>query len=98
MIFGGQSKDTGCSSTVYAFHLQYNQWFKLFMLEPPAPRMNFCLAELVPGQVLIMNGLSKPTGGKALTDLWCLNTSFVPQELTQQERAKKKDLTGAIWT
>ena len=29
-VFGGQTKPSMCSSTVYAFHLDYNTWFKLF--------------------------------------------------------------------
>jgi hypothetical protein len=33
-----------------------------------------------------------------LSDLWCLDTSFVPQDLNEGERAKKKELTGAVWT
>ena len=33
-----------------------------------------------------------------LSDLWCLDTSFVPQELNEAERLKKKELTGAVWT
>jgi len=29
-VFGGQSKETTCSSVVYAYNLAYNLWFKLF--------------------------------------------------------------------
>ena len=45
-VFGGQTKEKVCNSTVYAFHLEYMQWFKLFQLSPPSPRINFSICEL----------------------------------------------------
>ena len=95
-VYGGQIKEKQSSPTTYAFSLDHNQWFKIFYLEPPPPRTNCAFANLQ-DKTLIFGGhnLAK---GVDLSDLWCLDTSFVPQELTDAERLKKKELTGAVWT
>jgi len=33
-----------------------------------------------------------------LADLWAVDVQFVPQELNETERSKKKELMGAVWT
>lgn len=35
---------------------------------------------------------------KVLTDMWSLNTEFVPNELSLSDQTKKKDLPGGVWT
>jgi hypothetical protein len=48
-------------------------------------------------KVLIFGGHNRAKSVD-LSDLWSLDTSFVPQELNEGERLKKKELTGAVWT
>ena len=95
-IYGGQLKEKQCSNNVYAFHLLYKQWFKIFHLEPPTPREKCAFIQLEQ-KVLIFGGHNLAKGAD-LSDLWCLDTAFVPQELNETDRLKKKELTGAVWT
>ena len=47
---------------------------------------------------MVLGGQSKPNSDKQLTDFWCLDTQYVPQQLSETDLAKKKELTGAIWS
>jgi hypothetical protein len=99
MVFGGQTSEVASSNVVFAFHLEFKQWFKLFQMSPPPQRMNFAMAQVTPTTVLVLGGTQKTKSGhKTLSDLWQLSTDLVQGDLTAQNLAKKKDLTGSVWT
>lgn len=68
-------------------------------MSPPSARMDFTLIKINNSAVLAFGGIAKTKGGeKKLTDLWQLNTDMVKDDLPKQNLAKKKELTGSIWS
>jgi len=64
---------------VYVFHLEYQQWFKMFDMNPPPSRRLPQIAQFSqsPMKMLVFGG--QQLGGKPpLVDLWLLNLESLP--------------------
>lgn len=61
--------------------------------------MNFSVVQVNESCVLVMGGIQlSKSGAKQLTDLWQFNSEMVKDDIPVSTLAKKKELTGSIWT